>query len=124
MIARNQVLGRCSIFWGLRKPHKDRDATRVIKALHLKYSIKKQYAKTLPGQSLLQEFSVLTDSIHQQVKILLDSVGLLKQGPWHCRWEQREGGIIHHLQAGMQHSSQVWAAQEGLRRCFLCLSEG
>lgn len=59
-----------------------------------------QHTETLPGQSLLQEFFVLTDGIHQQVKILLDSIGLFKQGPWHCGWEQREGRVIHHLQAG------------------------
>lgn len=72
----------------------------MINTLHLKYVIKMQHTETLPGQSLLQEFFVLTDGIHQQVKILLDSIGLFKQGPWHCGWEQREGRVIHHLQAG------------------------
>lgn len=124
MIAENQVLARCPIFWGPTRPQKGRDAARVIKALHFKYFIQMQHAKMLPGQSLLQEFFVLTDSIHQQVKILLDSIGLFKQSPWHWRREQREGCIIHHLQAGMQQNSQVWAAEEELRTCCFCLSKG
>lgn len=82
----------------------------MINALHLKYFIKMQHARTLPGQSMLQEFFVLTNSIHQQVKILLNSVRLFKQGTWYCRRKQCEGGIIHHLQTRMeQQSSQVYA---------------
>lgn len=67
-----------------------------------------QHETKLPGQSMLQEFFVLANSIHQQVEVLLNSVRLFKQGTWYCRREQREGGVIHHLQTRMwQQRSQV-----------------
>lgn len=63
----------------------------------------------LPGQGTLQELLVLTDGIHQQVEVLLDSIGLLKEGLRHRRGQQREGSKIHHLQAAtQQQGSQLW----------------
>ena len=80
----------------------------MLNVSYLKYFIKTQHARKLPGQRMLQEFFVLADSIHQQIEILLNSVRLFKQGTWHCRREQRERSIIHHLQTRkQQQSSQV-----------------
>lgn len=83
----------------------------MTNASYLQYFIKMQHARRLPGQSPLQELFVLTNSIHQQVEILLYSVRLFEQGARDCGGEQREGSVIHHLQTGRQRrSSQVYAA--------------
>lgn len=65
-----------------------------------------QRARKLPGQSMLQEFFVLANSIHQQIKVLLNSIGLFKQGTWYCGREQGKGSVVYHLQTRMRQQKK------------------
>lgn len=54
----------------------------------------------IPGKSGLQEFCILANFIHKQIKILLYCIGLLKEDAWYYRWEQCKGSVIHNLLRG------------------------
>ncbi len=46
-------------------------------------------------ESFFQEFIIVSNFMHQQVKILLHSNSLLETMPWHWTGEQQKGSVSH-----------------------------